>query len=131
DSLEQLVRDRIAQLPPESSRSLLVVASLSDPALEVVESALEGDPKGSLSPALEAGVLEVEGDRVRFTHPLLASTVCGSADPLERREVHRVLAELVPSVEERARHLSLGARGPSAEVGAELRAGARAALLRG
>ena len=63
------------------------------------------DGETALRPALEAQVVELDGDRVRFTHPLLASAAYQSLDAIGRRELHRHLAELVADADERARHL--------------------------
>ena len=45
---------------------------------------------------------------IRFTHPLLGSTVYATASAQTRRRLHGRLAEMVPDHEERARHLALG-----------------------
>ena len=66
-------------------------------------------------------ILELDDDeRVRFGHPLLAAQVEAELDPRRRRSLHRRLAELVGDAEQRARHLALGANGPSARVADEL-----------
>ena len=66
-------------------------------------------PTASKRP-FSAGVLEVDGERVRFTHPLLGSFVYGDASDAERRDVHRLLAPLVTDREEHALHLARGTR---------------------
>ena len=59
--------------------------------------------RGGIPPAAEeADVIRLEpGGRIRFTHPLLASTVYERASDEHRREVHRLLAERVGDPEER------------------------------
>jgi DNA-binding CsgD family transcriptional regulator len=81
--------------------------------------------------AILAGVLELEGDRLRFTHPLLGSGVDAGLGPQERGSLHRRLAEIVTDPEERAGHLALGAEGPSEDVAAALHAAASRAAARG
>ena len=73
-----------------------------------------------LDPALENGVVEVVGDRLRFTHPLLASAVYQKIPPARRRELHARLATIVRDPEERARHLALSVEGPDVAVAAAL-----------
>ena len=41
---------------------------------------------------MDAGVLEVRRDRVRFTHPLLASAIYADAPEDRRRAVHQARA---------------------------------------
>jgi DNA-binding CsgD family transcriptional regulator len=123
DSLAALARDRLAAYPAPAVDALLEVAALSDPAAGLVELA-------PLEPAFRAGDLVLDGNRVRFAHPLLRSAVYGAATPLQRREVHRRLALRV-SGEERARHLGLATERPSAQVAATLTEAARRVAARG
>src|SRR5262245_46738512 len=78
-SLGELVRDRVAALPPDARATLLAAAALSEPRVSVVEAALGPDAGPGLRAASEAGVVVVEDDRVRFEHPLLASAAYGLA----------------------------------------------------
>ena len=71
--------------------------------------------RGRLRAAEAAAIVELNEERVRFSHPLLAARVEAELDPRRRRSLHRRLAELVGDPEQRARHLALGANGPSAE----------------
>jgi DNA-binding CsgD family transcriptional regulator len=123
DSLAALARERLAGYLGPTADALLEVAALSDPAVGLVE--LE-----PLEPAFTAGDLVLDGNRVRFAHPLLRSAVYGAATPLQRRQVHRRLALRV-SGEERARHLGLASERPSAEVAAALTDAARRVAARG
>jgi DNA-binding CsgD family transcriptional regulator len=84
-----------------------------------------------LERAERAGVIAREGERIRFTHPLLASTLYAEASPPRRRSLHGRLAELVADGEERARHLALAAEGPDLGVAAALDEAAANAHLRG
>ncbi|HYB25017.1 MAG TPA: hypothetical protein VEF89_00225, partial [Solirubrobacteraceae bacterium] len=69
-------------------------------------------------------------DRVRFTHPLLASTHYASAPPAKGRELHRVLANVLEDQEDRARHLALGAEAPDREIALALEQAAEVASAR-
>ena len=81
--------------------------------------------------AIEAGILEVDGERLRFTHPLLRSAVWSRATPAQRRSLHARLAEVAPSTEERARHLALATVQPSREIAAVLEEAAENVHARG
>ena len=57
-------------------------------------------------------MIELEEDRIRFSHPLLASGVYAAGRPRSGARCIGGSPELVPDPEERARHLALGAEGP-------------------
>ena len=84
-----------------------------------------------LEAAFDAGVLEQQDDRVRFTHPLLVAGALSSLSPWRRRSIHRTLADLADTAEQRARHLAAATTEPSAEVAAAIEEGAAGALSRG
>jgi DNA-binding CsgD family transcriptional regulator len=128
DTLQGLVREHLGDLPDETKELLGVVAALSYPTLALVEAAGAAD---AVDDAIRAGVLTAGGDRLRFTHPLLASGAYALLGPRARRDLHRRLAGIVGEGEERARHLALGADGPSAEVSSVLHEAAREAASRG
>src|SRR5919198_3868356 len=130
-TLAALIQDRLAALPNETRAALLVASALSQPTLGLVACVAGSDPEEQLAPALEARVVELDEDRILFSHPLLASGVYATAGPAERRALHRRLAQIVPDPEEHARHLALGAKGPDPHVAARLEAAARRAHARG
>ncbi|MDP9188184.1 MAG: hypothetical protein M3O25_02925 [Actinomycetota bacterium] len=76
-------------------------------------------------------MIELECDRIQFTHPLLASGIYGAAGSDARRALHRRLAELLPDPEERAHHLALGAESPDPDVAKALEEAAHRAHARG
>jgi hypothetical protein len=53
-------------------------------------------------------VIERADGDIRFAHPLFAGAVLSAASRVERRAMHRRLADIVDDPEERARHLALG-----------------------
>jgi DNA-binding CsgD family transcriptional regulator len=132
-SLSALVSARLAALPGDVREVLEPVALLSMPTVSIVEAvASDTAPvRGRLRQAESAEILELDDERVRFSHPLLAACVEAELDPRRRRLLHRRLAELVGDPEQRARHLALGASGPSAEVACRLEAASEIAALRG
>jgi DNA-binding CsgD family transcriptional regulator len=131
-SLGALVRDRLASLQPEAELATLYAASLSQPTVAMLASAI-GHPAAAtgLAAARAAGVIELEGDLIRFTHPLLAGEAYARHPVAQRRKVHRLLAEVVAEPEERARHLALAAPGPDEAVAAALDRAAVSARQRG
>jgi len=131
-NLRQLVQDRLATVPPEARGVLPIVAALSKPTVELVEAALgERDVWPLLRPTLDEQVLELEGQSLRFTHPLVAHAVRSELDPGTRRRIHRRLAEVVPDLEERARHLGFAAEGEDRGSARVLDEAARVAAGRG
>ncbi|MGH9136199.1 MAG: LuxR family transcriptional regulator, partial [Acidimicrobiales bacterium] len=107
-SLLATLRDRLAPLGPATVAALGVVSALADPRVELAARALEGgDVEDVLAPARAAGVVDVAGGRVRFTHPLLATAVYSEIAPSARRSLHGRLSRIVDDAEERARHLAL------------------------
>ena len=126
-SLDGLVRERLDALTPAANAVVQIVAALAEPTPELVETIADG--KG-LSDALAASVLELDGERVRFTHPLLASSVTGRLGPADRRALHARLSEVTEG-EEHARNLALATSRPDADVAATLDGAARLAAARG
>jgi hypothetical protein len=93
--------------------------------------ALGGTTVDDIELAHRRGVIEFDGERIRFAHPLLAPA-CYDAMPLHRRRrLHRRLAWLDVDLEERARHLAIAADGPDEEVAVALDAAAAHARARG
>jgi DNA-binding CsgD family transcriptional regulator len=126
ERLHDLVAQRLAALPGPTRKSLLTAASLEEPKLSV-----PGLDREAMAPAVQGGVVEIEDERVRFTHPLLATILYAEAASHERREVHRELGRALSAPELRARHLALGAEGPDEEAVQALQAAAEHVAARG
>lgn len=73
-----------------------------------------------LREGLDGGVLELNDDWIRFSHPLFASTLLADAGSGRRRELHRRLADIVDEPESRVRHLALATESSDEEVAKEL-----------
>ena len=132
DRLQELIEDRLGGLPARTVEALEVVSALSTPTLDAIAAATDpSEVDRRLDPAIENGVVEVVGDRLRFTHPLLASAVYQKVPPARRRELHVRLATIVHDPEERARHLALSVEGPDVAVAAALEEAALVAASRG
>jgi ATP/maltotriose-dependent transcriptional regulator MalT len=109
-SLNELVSSRIGRLAPGAQDAMLAMASLPDPTVQLVAQATKTKPGHLMEVLGEAetqAVVTIDGNRLRFTHPILAHGVYTGALPRRRRAMHRRLAELVTEPELRARHLAL------------------------
>jgi DNA-binding CsgD family transcriptional regulator len=131
ESLQDLVHGRVIALPPASRDYLLAAAAHSHPKASVVEAASGIGRDAGLLPALEARVVELDGDLIRFTHPLLAAAVYETAHPARRRDVHARLAELLEEPEARAWQLAASVARPDEEVALALEQAAQHAQARG
>ena len=133
EDLRRLLAARVGVLPAAARQTLLTVACLTHPTVDIVLAVASrpDEARQGLSAAEAAGVIDRTGERVRFSHPLLGSTVYATASPRDLRALHQRLAERVADPEERARHLALASIGPDAEVAAELDEAARHARSRG
>jgi DNA-binding CsgD family transcriptional regulator len=130
ERLQDFVGERLEALPTETVAALQVTAALAQPTLAVVSEAMGGDAQ-ALDPAFAADVLSTDGERLAFTHPLLATGAYASAGPARRREIHTGLSGLVADPEETARHLALAATGTDAAVASALERAAERARSRG
>jgi DNA-binding CsgD family transcriptional regulator len=131
-TLRALLGVRLADLAPETHGVTLAASALARPTVALVEASLRSvDPSAALAAAVDAGLLELDRDRVRFAHPLIASVVYADADAAERRALHARIAEVVEEPEERARHLALATDAPDEDVAASLDEAARSVRARG
>jgi DNA-binding CsgD family transcriptional regulator len=131
-TLNELVAQRVAKLPVVTRDTLLAAAALAQPTARLLR-AVDGRwfPASVLAAAERAELVVLEGDRVRFCHPLIAAAVYADAGQEDRRRLHRRLARVVTEPEERARHLALAADGPSRDVADALDDAADTARARG
>jgi DNA-binding CsgD family transcriptional regulator len=131
-ALDRLVGERIAALSPGADVLTLHASALAQPTGPLLGAALGAEPaRAGLAESEAAGILEVDGEAVRFSHPLLAAAAYHRARPDRRRAVHAHLATIVSDPEERARHLARSADGPDAAVADALDEAAGAAIRRG
>ena len=131
-SASDAIGRRVAKLGLSTRDVLLGAAALPRPTVEVLLAAYEEQSlERALVEAAAAGIVVVDHERVRFTHPLVAAAVYEAATPARRRAAHARLARVLVRPEERAPHLALAAARPSAAVAAELESAAAAAKARG
>ena len=131
ESLHELVQARLEALTPESRDFLLAAAAHAHPTTTIVEAATGVDRHAGLVPAIRAGIVEVDRDRIRFTHPLLAAGAYNAADFVRRKEIHARLAELLDDPEARAWQLAASVDEPDESVAAALEDAAGYARTRG
>src|SRR6476469_2193442 len=129
-SLSELMRLRIGQLDRDARKLLLAAASVADPTVELLAE-VTGAPVESLGDAEAKGIIGIDGNHVRFAHPLLAQSVYTDATAAERRAMHRSLAQTVRVPELRARHMALAASSADPETLNALDIAADAAAARG
>jgi DNA-binding CsgD family transcriptional regulator len=134
-SIEQSFTRRLARLPGDARRLLLIAAA--DPtggAAVVWRAARELGISESIAETVEAQDLLELGVRVVFRHPLVRSAVYRAATTTERRAVHRALAQATdPQIDpdRRAWHRAQAASMPDEEVAEELERSAGRAQARG
>jgi hypothetical protein len=133
--IEQSFRRRLARLPRDARRLLLLAAAepLGDPALLLRAAQQLGIPETTAHTAELEGLLTVDG-AVAFRHPLVRSAVYGSAEPNERREAHRALADATDprtDPDRRAWHRAQAASMPDEGVAGDLERSATRAQARG
>jgi DNA-binding CsgD family transcriptional regulator len=130
-NLKQLLGRRLARLSDETRGVLLSASALARPTLRTLEGAHGQAACDALEEATRAGIVELDGERLRFVHPLLASVCYEEAPVWRRRDAHRRLADVVTDIEERARHLALGSERRDPPVAAAVEAAADHAAARG
>ncbi|WP_460070513.1 helix-turn-helix transcriptional regulator [Streptomyces sp. YKOK-I1] len=134
--IEQGFLRRVQALPAETRRLLFLAAAepLGDVTLlrrAAGRLGIDADTAVSHEGARDLITL---GTRVRFRHPLVRSAAYRAADPSERREAHKALAEVTDArldPDRRAWHLADAVSGPDETVAVELERSAGRAHARG
>jgi DNA-binding CsgD family transcriptional regulator len=128
-----LARSRIGELAAPIREAVELASVPRSPTIDLLRrlAPAASDLRSALAGAERAGVLALEGDRIRFAHPILAAAAYDSIPPDRRMELHRAVALLSDDLEERARHLAAAAEHPDAEVAMALEGAAEQAWRRG
>jgi len=133
-TLADLVSARIGNLAADVQDVMLAASCVGAPTVELVAAAT-GTAADRVFELLEqtesSGIIEIDGNCLRFEHPILARGVYTNAASARRRAMHRRLAEVVDEPELRARHLALAACGDDPRAVASLDAAAEMAGIRG
>jgi len=133
-TLAELVQDRIGRVGADARDALLVVACAATPSVELVALVTDSATDSVvalLDDAESNGIVGIDRQRIRFTHPLLAAGVYAAATPAQRRATHRRLAEAIDEPELHARHLALSVTRGDPHTLQALDVAAERALVRG
>jgi DNA-binding CsgD family transcriptional regulator len=135
DRIEESFRRRLATLPPDSRRLLLVAAAEPAGDLALVWRAAQSlGIRESAAQTVESDGLLSLGAGVVFRHPLVRSAVYRASSAEERSDVHRALAEAIDprsDPDRRAWHRAQAASVPDEDVAADLERSAARAQARG
>jgi len=104
-AVEQAYLRRVRLLPPDTQALLDVAAAedAGDVAAVLAAAAVLGHPAEALDEAERAGLVAVTADGLTFRHPLVRSAIYGAATYSRRRSVHRALADVLDTDEQRDR----------------------------
>lgn len=137
ERLQKALEDRFVHLPEPTRAILAALAADADCSLSTVVAAAQaltgGDVgPGSIQPALDAGVVEIQARRLRFREPLVRAAVYHGLRVGERLTIHAALADAFAGDPDRsARHRSAATLGPDERVSHDLERAAGRALERG
>lgn len=133
-TLADLVRSQIGEIDDEVRDVLLAAACVTDPTVDLLARATgitATEIVALLETAESRGTIAIEGNRVRFAHPLLARGLYTDSRPSRRRKIHRALAQAEVLPEVKARHLALATTSEDPATLEALDAAAEAARARG
>ena len=128
DAVEDLLGLRVADLDPTTRRLLLALALDADLRAPQVRELAGPDV---LEHAAATGVVDLDGERVRPAHPLLAEVARRAASADDVRRLHADLADVVSDDQRRVLHLALAATEPDPALAARLDAAVARASARG
>jgi DNA-binding CsgD family transcriptional regulator len=128
--LDRAFASRLGDLAPGTRPALLAAALDSRASLDEIARS-SGTGVESLQPAVEADLVEIADDGVRFRHPLIRSAVRQAASSQQVLEMYRALAEVVADPERQLWHRAMAARGPDENIASALEQHARLAAARG
>jgi DNA-binding CsgD family transcriptional regulator len=103
-TLPLALAERLRELEPGTRRTAAIAAAALRPSSDMLLAA--GVGRAELESAIAVGILELEGERLSFPHPLLAAAALESALPDERRRIHAELAAVSVDAVERGHHVA-------------------------
>ncbi len=128
--LDRAFANRLGELAPHTRAALLAAALDSRASLdEIARSSRAGIE--SLQPAVDADLVGIADDGVRFRHPLIRSAVRQAASAQQILEMYRALGEVVADPERQLWHRAMSAKGPDENIASALEQHARLAAARG
>ncbi len=133
--IEESFRRRLRRLPPLSRQLLLVAAAEPTGESTLIWRAAEllGIPDSAADPPKAERLLDLSAGIV-FRHPLVRSAVYSAASSLDRRQVHRALADATDPIvdpDRRAWHRAQSTSRPDEDIAQELEVSAERAQSRG
>jgi DNA-binding NarL/FixJ family response regulator len=109
-SLAAVLAERLRMLDADTQRALGCAAAMLRPSTDLLLRA--GVDREQLRVGLDTNLIALEGERVTFSHPLLAAVAYDRLLPEERREIHAGLAAAATDPVERGHHVARSATGP-------------------
>jgi DNA-binding CsgD family transcriptional regulator/tetratricopeptide (TPR) repeat protein len=136
ERMERAFSAQAAALPQNTQTALLLAALESDPTVaEVVRAtSIQSGREMTvevLEPALDAGLITITDNTIRFRHPLIRSALDQIATPGQRRAAHLALASVVDDQDRRTWHRGASVLGTDDAVATDLQASAARAQDRG
>jgi DNA-binding CsgD family transcriptional regulator len=128
DAVEDLLGLRVADLDPTARRLLLALALDADLRAPQLRELIGAD---ALDDASATGVVDVDADRVRPAHPLLAEAARRAASADDVRRLHADIADVATDAQRRVLHLALAATEPDRGLAARLDGAVGRATARG
>ena len=128
-TLPLVLEQRLRTLDSDTRAALTVAAAALQPSADLLLRA--GVGRAELRSALASGILEVDGERLSFAHPLLGAAAYELLLPDERRQIHARLAAASLDAVERGHHVSRSAVNPDEAAAQSLDDAAEAAASLG
>lgn len=128
-TLPAMMTERLQALEPSVRSAVTLAASALHPTCELLVRA--GAAEAELAKAVSAGILVPDGDRLVFTHPLLATAADGLLIDSERRRAHARLAGASADPVERGHHIARSVQGTDATAAEVVDVAAEAAAALG
>lgn len=133
-TLADLMQLRTGHFSPAVADVLLAAGCVAEPTVKLLAEATGVDVtrvEELLGGPEREGIVVIDGDQVRFSHPLLARGIYTQAGPARRRRMHRALASVETQPELKARHMALGSASADPETLNALDTAANEASARG
>jgi ATP/maltotriose-dependent transcriptional regulator MalT len=129
-TLETVIGSRLQLASRRTQQAVAAVAALARPTVPLV-CATTGAGTKQIDEAIDRDLLVLDGERLAVAHPLIASAAYYALPADRRRALHRRLAELCPTAEERGLHLAAATAVPDESIAAQLEDAASEAARRG
>ncbi|AEV83821.1 LuxR family transcriptional regulator [Actinoplanes sp. SE50] len=131
EAARDLARELLTGLPAEAIATLLTAALATDPTRTLLLRAGRDDAARELRLAEAAGVVQLTGEAIRFTPPLIAQVLVEETEAAQRTRQHAALAEAALDPVEALRHRALRSARPDAAGARRLAEAAAQCAARG